>query len=118
MNISIKGTGCELSNDSRALIEKKLAALGKFTGDGPSMLSFEIEESIGVVRSGAKYRAEGTLSVDGKAFRAEAASDTLEGAVDRVRDELARELRGFRGRVRDLFCRGSARVKDWFRFGR
>ena len=117
MNISIKGTGRELSNDDRALVEKKLSALDKLAGDAPAMLFFELEESLEVARSGAKYRAEGTLSIDGKILRAEALGDTLEGAVDRVRDELLRELRRSRGRARDLFRRGSARVKDWFRFG-
>lgn len=120
MNITIKATGHDLTNENRALIEEKLSALDKFVGNDVSepMLSVEIEESLEVVRSGAKYRAEGNLSVNGKLFRAEATNETLEGAVDRVRDELSREVKRANGKSKSLLKRGGASIKNMLRFGR
>ncbi len=116
MNITIKATGCELSEATREFVEGKLGALRKHTGAhaDTALLACEVEESIGVVRAGARYRAGATLSVDGRIFRGEAVSETLEGAVDLVRDELIREVAKVRGKQRSLLKRGGARIKRLF----
>ncbi|OGG77906.1 hypothetical protein A3A36_02420 [Candidatus Kaiserbacteria bacterium RIFCSPLOWO2_01_FULL_52_12b] len=120
MHITIKATHQELTLATREFIEGKFSALGKLMAGSasPATLSCEIEESIAVERAGARYRAEGNLSVDGKLFRAEAASNTLEGAIDRVRDDLMREVRRARGKERGLLKRGGAALKRMLRFGR
>jgi ribosomal subunit interface protein len=120
MNIAIKSVRQELTVKDRQLIEEKLTSLQKFTKSSstPAQLECEVEESIAVERAGAKFRAEANLSVDGKLYRAEAMGPTLEGAVDKVRDELARELRHARGKERNLFKRGGAAIKKMLRFGR
>lgn len=120
MNISIKATGTELAPNARELVEGKLRALDRHLGgaSGTALLDCEIEESVAAVRDGARYRAEGTLSAGGMLLRAEAEHATLEGAVDRVRDDLIRELRRSRGRSRGLAKRGGAALKRLLRFGR
>ncbi len=120
MNITIKTTQHELTPSVQRLVEEKFATLGKIVENpqSPAMLSCEIEESIAAVRAGAKYRAEGNLSVDGKLFRAEAENSTLEGAIDRVRDELVREVGRTSGKERGLMKRGGAALKRMLRFGR
>lgn len=119
MNITVKSTHQDLTLSMRELVEEKLSALEKMVGpDAPATLECEIEQSMAVERAGSKYRAEGNLSVDGKLFRAEAASSTLEGAVDRVRDDLMRELRHARGKERGFLKRGGAAIKRMLRFGR
>lgn len=120
MHITVKATRSDLTLSMRELIEGKFSALEKMIGSPatPAALSCEIEESVAVERAGAKFRAEGNLSVDGKLFRAEAQGGTLEGAVDRVRDDLIRELRRARGKERGLLKRGGAMLKRMLRFGR
>lgn len=120
MNITVKSTHQDLTLSMRELVEEKLSALEKLVGGPatPATLSCEIEQSLSVERAGAKYRAEGNLSVDGRLFRAEAKSGTLEGAVDQVRDDLMRELRHARGKERELLKRGGAALKRMLRFGR
>jgi ribosome-associated translation inhibitor RaiA len=120
MNITIKATNKPLSTEAQLFIEKKFSALDKLVGRGTdsALLSCEIEESIAVERAGAKFRAEGNLSVDGKLFRAEAESVTLEGAVDSVRDDLMRDLRSSRDKQRGFVRRGGAALKQMLRFGR
>ncbi len=119
MNITIKAPHHNLTEAMRGLIEDKFSALDKLTAHAgtPVTLSCEIEESIAVERSGAKYRAEGNLALDGKLFRAEAASSTLEGAVDRVRDDLIREFQHAQGKRKGLVKRGGAALKRMLRFG-
>lgn len=118
MNITIKGNGYTVSASSRALIEEKFGALQKFTNDDESaLLECEIEESASVERAGAKYRAEGNLKLQGELFRAEALGETLEEAVDKVRDELVREVRRSKGKARRLLKRGGAALKNMLRFG-
>ena len=102
----------------RELIEEKFSALDKLVAhyESPAMLACEIEESIAVERAGAKYHAEGNLSVDGKLFRAEANNSTLEGAIDDVRDDLIRELQHSQGKKQGLMRRGGAAIKEMLRF--
>lgn len=119
MKITVKAPHHDLNEAMQNLVEDKFSALDKLVAHAtsPVTLSCEIDESIAVERSGAKYRAEGNLMVDGKLFRAEANSETLEGAVDRVRDGLARELDSAQGKKRGLLKRGGAAIKKMLRFG-
>ncbi len=119
MNITLKGTHHELTEATRQMVEEKLGALRKFTANDPTaLLGCEIEESIRAVRAGAKYRAEGNLRAHGKFYRAEALGETLEAALDRVRDDLVREVRRVKGREHGLMRRSGAAIKNFFRFGR
>lgn len=96
-----------------------MEALQKFTqDDSTARLECEIEESVSVERAGAKYRAEGNLTINGKLFRAEAMGSTLEEAVDKVRDELMREVKHSKGKARQLLRRGGAALKNMLRFGK
>ncbi|MFZ1987655.1 MAG: HPF/RaiA family ribosome-associated protein [Minisyncoccia bacterium] len=116
MNITIKATNHSLTEANRSLIEEKLDALRKFTnGNTTALLAFEVAESMDVVRAGGKYRAEGTLSMNGQVYRSEAIGDSLEIAVDRVRDELSRKVRSYRGRAQRLFRRGGGAIKSMLR---
>ncbi len=101
----------------RDLIEGKFKTLEKLVNGstGEAMLACEIEQSVAVERSGAKYRAEGNLSVEGKLYRAEGEGPTLEAAVDRVRDELVREFKHARGKKRGFIKRGGAALKRMLR---
>ena len=120
MNITVKTKNHQLTEAMHELIEGKFSGLTKFEkgSESPAALACEIEQSIAAVRAGAKYRAEGNLSLNGRLFRAEAMSETLEGAIDTVRDDLMRKLRHTRGKERGLLKRGGAALKRWLRFGR
>ena len=118
MNITIKGTRVEISDGVRSLIETKFSRMADLLKTEEALLTCEIEESLAVERSGAKYRAEGNLSVNGKLFRAEATGSTLEGAVDQVRDEITREVQRSQGKARRFLKRGGAALKSMLRGSR
>ncbi len=116
MQITIKTTSPEVTGDVQTLIENKFAAMTRLVPE-TALLSCEIERSVAVERAGAKYRAEGNLSVDGKLYRAECDGTTLEEAVDGVRDGLEREYKRAQGRRRELVRRGGAALKRMLRLG-
>lgn len=110
MQITIKTTSPEVTEDVRTLLESKFMTISRLVPE-TALLSCEIERSVAVERTGNTYRAEGNLLVDGKLYRAEAAGATLEEAVDKVRDDLAREYKRAQGRRRELVRRGGAALK-------
>ncbi len=120
MNITIKSTGHELNDDVKNLVAEKFSSMEKIISKSniPAQLFFEIEQSIAVERAGSKYRAEGNLIIDGQTLRAEASGETLEDAVDNVRDQLTRKLQGTRGKRRELIKRGGAALKRMLRWDR
>lgn len=119
MHIAIKTTGHDLTADTRALLEEKFTALERLTSRQESVarLFCEIEQSVAVERAGSKYRAEGNLSINGTVLRAEAMGQSLEDAVDQVRDDLVRQLTSGRGKRRELVRRGGAALKRMLRWG-
>lgn len=119
MNITIKSSQQDITGGTRALVEEKFSVIERLTSGAatPALLECEIEQSLAVERAGAKYRAEGNLSVDGKLFRAEGEGLTLEEAVDVVRDELAREFKNAKGKQRGFVKRGGAALKRMLRLG-
>jgi len=120
MNINVKTKNHQLNDATRSLIDEKFSSLAKFEKNPDSVMMFncEIEQSIAAVRAGGRYRIEGNLTIDSKLFRAEAVLETLEGAIDAVRDELLRELSRDRNKERGLLKRGGAALKRMLRFGR
>lgn len=115
MNISITTAGSDLTYSDKGMVEKKFSSLEKYADGGT--LSCHVEQSIAVERSGAKYKADGNLKVDGKQFHASATSSTLEGAIDSVRDDLVREVKKAQSKDRNFLKRGGAALKRMLRLG-
>ena len=120
MNTTIKATRYELSPETEAILEEKLAAplrlLGQ-EGDG-ALLEIEIEHAPPEGRSSEPCRLVARLVVGGQVFHAEEVKPSPESAADRVRSELEAEIRRSRGRGRRLVRAGSAKIKQMLRFGR
>jgi ribosome-associated translation inhibitor RaiA len=116
MQITTKTSGSGFPVDLDAFLDKKFAQLDRLASD--ATLECSLEQSIAVERSGAKYKAEGNLLVDGEVYHASAEGPTLESAVDRVRNDLARSLKRSRGKAHGLMKRGGNTLKNLLRFGR
>ena len=58
------------------------------------------------------------LQLAGDLYRAEAEAESMNAAIDEVKDELTRQLRKGKEKRTDLFRRSAAQVKEWLRFGR
>ncbi len=121
MQIKIKTTNIELTDVISSYVEEKLQSVEKF------MVPHEEEEPVMYVEvgkttkhhnSGDILRAEVTMTVRGKQFRAVSEKSDLYAAIDDMKDELIRELNSYKNRERTLMRRGAGMIKNLLRFGR
>ncbi|MDP1689638.1 MAG: HPF/RaiA family ribosome-associated protein [bacterium] len=120
MNITIRATKYQLTPETEALIEEKLAAPLRLLGEegDRALLEIEIENAPAEGRSSEPCRLVARLIINDQVFRAEAVKPSPESAADRVRSELEAEIRHARGRTRTLWKRGHSALKRILRFGR
>lgn len=116
MNITLKTTGTAFPTDLEEFVDRKFAQLDRIASG--ARLECSLEQSIAVERAGAKYKADGHLNVNGQMYHASAEGDTLEAALDEVRDELASAVQSASGKERSLVRRGGAAIKRMLRMGR
>lgn len=121
MKINIKATNTTLTPAITEYVNKKIDALQKFTGQNDDSLMADVE--VGVTthhhNSGNIFRAEVNLFAKGKQFRATCEDADLYAAIDKVKDELAEELRSHRKKEVGMFRRGGAAIKNLLKgFGR
>ncbi len=114
--ISVKATNLELGGGLSALIDQKLAPLGKYIRDNATDSTCRVEvEKLSEHQSGKIYRVEINLFTDGKPYRAEATEEQAEKAIDTARDELKHELQRVQGKHKSLLRRGAQSLKDMIR---
>ncbi|MBR6915441.1 MAG: ribosome-associated translation inhibitor RaiA [Clostridia bacterium] len=86
MNISVIGRHLNVRDDTKALIEKKLAKFDKFFPSGA-------DATVTCKSEGDEKRMEITISVGGTLFRAEEASSTFQNALDGCMSSIERQIR-------------------------
>lgn len=116
--ISTKSTNFTITPQLEVLLDQKFTSLAKFLKeDGDVKCEVELEK-IGDQHSGKIFRAEINLFVEGKMLRAESTEDTMESAIDVIRDEITRELKHANEKSHSLMKRGGQAIKNMMRFGK
>lgn len=96
MQIIIKGTKLDLTDALQSYIEERIGGLRKFlpkVEPASVVCRVEVERSMnGHHKKGDVFRAEANLDIWGQVWRAEGASDEVYAALDKVHDELKREI--------------------------
>ena len=98
MEVRIKGTDIELTEEIKSHIQEKMDMLEKYLGDVP-VLNCDVEVSVEPGRHEDKskiYRAEVNLQVPGDLLRVEKTEQYLHKAVDKVKDHMARSIKKYR----------------------
>ena len=105
MDMTFTGRGVQVTDRIRATAEQRLAVLGRME---PRATSLEIEliDEHHPRPSGLK-RAEISLKIPRKTFRAHAEAQDVPTAIDRARDKLERQLRDHHGRKKTLHAKGA-----------
>ena len=115
MNITIKGTGIELTDAISAYAEKKIGSLSKYL-DQTRIDSFiariEVGKSTNHHKSGDIFRAEVHIAGPETDSYAVVESEDLYSAIDLVEDELARELISTKGRRVKMMRNGERVIKS------
>jgi ribosomal subunit interface protein len=104
MDMHFTTRGMALSDDERAIAERKLNTLGRME---PRAMSLDVE----VVAEhhptvDGRKRVQASLHIPRKTFRAHAEADDVPTAIDRVRNKLERQLRDHHGKKRTAQTRG------------
>lgn len=121
MQIKIKTTNIELTSAIEAYVNEKVRGVEKFAMSHLSedpIAEVEIGKTTNHHNSGDVFRAEVSLRVRGKYFRATSEKDDLYAAIDDMRNELVRELNSHKDKTRTLVRRGAGIIKNILRFGR
>jgi len=118
MKIAKKATNIQFTEAIEEYIERHLIQpVSKLIdpNDESAALSIEVGKTTRHHNKGDVFRAEANLHIAGRDLRAEEEREDLHSAIDKVRDELVRELTSFKKKRFDLVRRGGQRVKEFLR---
>jgi len=109
MKITIKATGVQLSESIYQYIQAKIDTLDKFVqnvgddkgGDNPPIECWvELENTTEHHQKGDIFRAEAQMKLPGvSGVRAESSEWDLHQAIDKVKDELQRQLKRYKRKM-------------------
>ncbi len=97
--------GLEVDASQRAYVEKRLSTLDKFVSD---IIKSEVE--IDLDKKG-KFRVEVMLYTPRNMFRADNVTESIEGSIDLVVDELQSQVTHLKDKIRTLKKRGAISLK-------
>ena len=119
MEIRIKSSDYEITPETAAYLDDKLAMIARLVGDDETArCDVEIGRSVGHSQQGNVWKAEIVLSRGSERLRAVAEEESINAAIDIVKDEMMQQLRKSKGRFTALSRRAGLKVKEWMRFGR
>ncbi|MCK5060981.1 ribosome-associated translation inhibitor RaiA [Candidatus Parcubacteria bacterium] len=97
MQINIKATKIELSEEIKDYIQEKMDMLDKYLGSVTATnCDVEIAMAVGDQNKGKIFRCEVNLTVPHELLRVEKTEKELFKAIDKVKDHLARSIRRYK----------------------
>jgi ribosomal subunit interface protein len=117
MNIQIKATGIELTPAISSYAEKRLDSIKKYfeTDKMPNMF-VELGKESNHHKSGDIFRAEVRIGGAGQDFYAVSLTEDLYTAIDKVKDEIIREITKTKGKRETMMRKGGRMIKDAMRY--
>lgn len=116
MKFLIQGTGVELTPSIKQYIEEKIGSLNKFLKRfDQDIISAQVE--VGKIKSnqrhGEVFRAEVNLSIGGDLLRAENTAESIQAAIDFVKDDLSDKIKSYKEKKETKAVRGA---RSWKKF--
>ena len=99
---------------------KRVTNLGKLLqkiqeAGGEILVHFEIEKTTNHHRNGEVFRAECSITINGKQYYAEFTDENMYAAIDGVKDIVLRDVKKDREKRQTLYKRGAQKVKNAIR---
>ena len=118
MNIRVKTSNYKLTPESADYLNQRLKALAKFIGKDEDIARCEVEigRAQGHSEHGNVWRAEINLIHAGITLRAEAVEESVNAAIDEVKDDIIRLLKREKRLHIRLARKGGAWLKRTMRF--
>ncbi len=117
MQIHFKGTNYQLEPKVSEFAKRKIEGLKKHLGpyERPAQIYVDLERRTEAHHSGAIWRADINVDVEGTRYHAAAERERIEAAIDAAVAEVGREIQTARKRKHSLVRRGGAKVKAFLR---
>jgi len=118
MKITIKTTNLELTPKIQQYVDEKIGGVDKFLDNmdkGVIEARVEIGKTTRGQQKGDIFRAEVNLSLPGRLLRSVAEEIDLRTAIDRVKEEIQREIKKYRGKQEAKYKRGARKAKKLIR---
>ena len=115
MKIQIQANNVELSDALKSYINEKIGELEKFIQDpnGEMNAWVTVGKPSRHHENGNVFQAVVDLHLPGRSVRAEAVGADLMVAIVEVKDELQREIKKYKGKVRTQRLKGFRLFKSW-----
>ena len=116
MLINLKSTNMELTPAIRDYVIKRVTNLEKLLSKieekgGEVNVNFEVAKSTNHHKSGDVFHADCLINMKGEKFYSSADEEDMYAAIDRVKENLFREISKNKDRKQTLFRRGAQSVK-------
>jgi len=117
MNIQIKCAGIELTPAIGNYVEKRLGSIKKYFEEAkmPNMF-VELGKESNHHKQGEVFRAEVRIGGAGQDFYAVSLAEDLYAAIDKVKDEVVREITKTKGKRETMMRKGGKMIKDAMRY--
>lgn len=116
MNINLKGIHVDLDSDLEDYATKRIEDVARLmNGDAESAVCDVEFLKDHAQEKGEVFKVAVNLEVPGKVYRAEAVTESFEASVDKVKDELWRELKSDKEKRADSIRKGGAVAKEMLR---
>ncbi|MCK9379078.1 MAG: HPF/RaiA family ribosome-associated protein [Candidatus Moranbacteria bacterium] len=111
-NMRIMLKGLTIDDRTREYVEKRIASIKKllkeYDGDEPDTLKVEVE--IDLDKKG-KFRVEVMVKTPRNLYRAEEITESVEGSVDLVENQIKAQIRRKKDEIRTKIVRGARSLK-------
>jgi len=116
MQINLQGKNMELTEAIKDYILKRVTNLEKLLSKieekgGELSVHFEVAKNTNHHKAGAIFHADCLINIKGQEFYSSADEEDLYAAIDKVKENLFREINKNKDRRQTLFKRGAASVK-------
>ena len=116
MQVNLLGKNIELTPEIEDYVSKKVTDLSRLLAKieergGQLLVSFEVGKATKHHKAGIVFHADRKISIDGEEFYSEADEEDLYAAIDRVKENLFREISKNKDRRQTLLVRGARSIK-------
>ena len=116
MQINLQTKNIDLTTAIEDYVEKRVTNLEKLlnkmeTQGSEAIVNFEVGQSTKHHKSGAIFHSDCHVTINGKEFYASADDEDLYSTIDKIKDDLFREINKSKDRGQTLFHRGARSVK-------
>lgn len=117
MNINFQAKNMELTPAIHDYVLQRVTDLGKMLSKieekgGEVLVIFDVAKTTNHHKGGEIFRADCSITIDGKKFYSSSDQSDLYAAIDDVKEKLFHEITRSKAKSQHLFRRGAQKVKD------